>query len=224
MPERTVESLTLQERAKSLVTLLHHPIIEHSLTHLRDKTTDTKTFREHTGIITRFLGFKLTEDLSLCEQETTTPLETTKTYLLSSENIILIPILRAGLAMQKEMLEIFPQAKVGFDGLKRDEKTAIAQRYYANFPPLDKNAVVIILDPMLATGGSALATIKSLKEKEGKDIRLACIIAAPEGIFLLNQHHPEVKIYTCAVDRELNEQKFILPGLGDFGDRYFGTT
>lgn len=221
--ETLKQKLIDQERAETLVTLVNHPLIEHSLAYLRDKNTLLKDFREHAGIITRFLAFRVTEDLELNAREIETPLETTTTYVLA-DDIVLIPVLRAGLSMMAEMVEILPTAKIGFVGLKRDEETAVPFEYYRNLPPIDQETEVIILDPMLATGGSANETIKLLKEKGAKKIRLACVVAAPEGIFLLQKEHPDIRIYTCAVDRELDKRFYICPGLGDWGDRVHGTT
>lgn len=225
MPEKPTPNdiLIRREQAIKLVTLVGHPLVEHSLAFLRDKNTALKDFREHARRITRFLAFKLTEDLKLGKKEIETPIEITEAFVLS-QNIVLIPVLRAGLSMVDEMIEILPDATIGYDGLKRDEQTAVAQRYYEKLPPIDEKTAVIILDPMLATGGSACETINLVKKRGAKEIRLACIVAAPEGILLLNQKHPDVRIFTCAVDRELNDAKYILPGLGDFGDRYHGTT
>jgi uracil phosphoribosyltransferase len=152
-----------------------------------------------------------------------TPLEETDGAVIG-RSVIFVPVLRAGLAMLDAMSDFVPGSKVGFVGLERDEETAIAHSYYQKLPSQLAEAETIILDPMLATGGSALATIDLLKRNQATSIRLACVVAAPEGIELLDQRHPDVPIYTAVVDRALNERKFILPGLGDFGDRYFGTT
>jgi uracil phosphoribosyltransferase len=152
-----------------------------------------------------------------------TPLEHTPGRILA-RNVIFVPVLRAGLAMLDAMSDFVPGSKVGFVGLERDEQTAIAHSYYQKLPAQLADAEAIILDPMLATGGSALATVELLKKNKATSIRLACVVAAPEGISAVRTRHPDVRIYTTVVDRQLNDRKFILPGLGDFGDRYFGTT
>lgn len=216
------DPLIRQEEAKVLVTLVGHPIVEHALSILRDKNTDTETFRRYAGLITRFLAFAATKDLKLRARETETPLETTTTFVLA-DDIVLVPVLRAGLSMMPEMIEILPQAKIGFIGLERDEETAIPKSYYVKLPPLNKETEVIILDPMLATGGSANEAINLLEARGAKKIRVANAIAAPEGILLLRRDHPDVPIFTCAVDRQLNEKFYILPGVGDWGDRVHGT-
>jgi len=205
------------------VTVVNHPLVENSLLALRDVGTGTDTFRRHARLLTLILAFHVLEDLPTKEIEVQTPLERMVGHAIS-RNVIFVPVLRAGLAMLDAMSDFVPGSKVGFVGLERDENTAIARSYYQKLPDQLAGAETIILDPMLATGGSASATAELLKRNRAESIRLACVVAAPEGIALLQEHHPDVHIYAATVDRELNERKFIVPGLGDFGDRYFGTT
>lgn len=203
------------------VVKVQHPLMEDVLTVLRNSTTTHEQFRRLTKKLTRLLVFEASRDLPLRDVEVKTPLETTSGGRLDA-NIVLVPVLRAGMGMLEAMLETFPGASVGYVGLERDEETAVARRYYLKLPNLP-DRFVFLLDPMLATGGSALAAIETLREQGARSIRLLCVIAAPEGIALLTKHRPDVDIYTAAIDRQLDERKFILPGLGDFGDRLFGT-
>lgn len=205
------------------VTVVQHPLVENALVVLRDVNTGTDAFRRHARSLTLILAFHVLEDLPTRDVEIQTPLEETHGRLIA-RNVIFVPVLRAGLAMLDAMSDFVPGSKVGFVGLERDEQTAIAHSYYQKLPGQLADAETIILDPMLATGGSAVATIELLKNNRASSIRLACIVAAPEGVALLRERHPDVSIYTAALDRGLNDRKFILPGLGDFGDRYFGTT
>ena len=205
------------------VTVVEHPLVENSLVALRDVTTGTDIFRRHARLLTLILAFHVLEDLPTRDVSVTTPLEDMHGRVID-RNVIFVPVLRAGLAMLDAMSDFVPGSKVGFVGLERDETTAIAHSYYQKLPAQLADAEAIILDPMLATGGSALATVELLKQNRAGSIRLACVLAAPEGIALLNDRHPDVRIFTAVVDRGLNERKYILPGLGDFGDRYFGTT
>jgi uracil phosphoribosyltransferase len=205
------------------VTVVDHPLVETSLVALRDIGTNTDTFRRHARLLTLILAFHVLEDLPTREVQVHSPLEETVGKVVD-RSVIFVPVLRAGLAMLDAMSDFVPGSKVGFVGLERDERTAIAHSYYQKLPAQLAEAESIILDPMLATGGSALATIELLKQNRARSVRLACVVAAPEGIALLRERHPDVRITTAVVDRKLNEQKFIVPGLGDFGDRYFGTT
>jgi uracil phosphoribosyltransferase len=205
------------------VMVVEHPLVENSLVALRDIATGTDSFRRHARLLTLILAFHVLEELPTRAIKVMTPLEETDGAVIG-RSVIFVPVLRAGLAMLDAMSDFVPGSKVGFVGLERDEETAIAHSYYQKLPSQLAEAETIILDPMLATGGSALATIDLLKRNQATSIRLACVVAAPEGIDLLDQRHPDVPIYTAVVDRALNERKFILPGLGDFGDRYFGTT
>jgi uracil phosphoribosyltransferase len=205
------------------VNVVQHPLVETSIVALRDVNTNTDIFRRHARLLTLILAFHVLENLPTREVEVQSPLEKTKGRVVD-RSVIFVPVLRAGLAMLDAMSDFVPGSKVGFVGLERDERTAIAHSYYQKLPAQLADAETIILDPMLATGGSAMATVELLKENRAKSIRLACVVAAPEGIQQMQEHHPDVCIFTAVVDRELNERKFILPGLGDFGDRYFGTT
>jgi len=197
--------------------------VDNSLVALRDVNTGTDIFRRHARLLTLILAFHVLEDLPTRAVNVRTPLEEMRGHVID-RNVIFVPVLRAGLAMLDAMSDFVPGSKVGFVGLERDETTAIAHSYYQKLPDQLAEAEAIILDPMLATGGSALATVELLKKNRASSIRLACVLAAPEGIALLNERHPDVRIFTAVVDRGLNDRKFILPGLGDFGDRYFGTT
>jgi uracil phosphoribosyltransferase len=208
---------------ESDVVVVDHPLVENSLVALRDAQTGTDTFRRHARLLTLILAFHVLSDLPTRPVRVGTPLEETDGKVID-RSVIFVPVLRAGLAMLDAMSDFVPGSKVGFVGLERDEQTAIAHSYYQKLPAQLADAETIILDPMLATGGSAQATVELLKHNRAGSIRLACVVAAPEGIALLRERHPDVRIYTAVIDRALNERKFILPGLGDFGDRYFGTT
>lgn len=214
----------LREHAKTVlgVTVVQHPLVETSLVALRDVETGTDLFRRHAHLLTSVLAFHVLHDLPTRQVEVETPLEKTRGDVID-RGVVFVPVLRAGLAMLDAMSDFVPGSKVGFVGLERDEQTAIARSYYQKLPAQLRGAETIILDPMLATGGSSLATIDLLKKHEATSIRLACVVAAPEGIELLHERHPDVQIFTAVVDRQLNDKKYILPGLGDFGDRYFGT-
>jgi uracil phosphoribosyltransferase len=205
------------------VTVVQHPLVENSLVALRDVSTGTDDFRRHARLLTLILAFHVLQDLPTREVRVETPLEPTRGDVID-RSVIFVPVLRAGLAMLDAMSDFVPGSKVGFVGLERDEQTAIAHSYYQKLPAQLAGAETIILDPMLATGGSAVATVELLKKNRASSIRLACVVAAPEGIALLQGQHPDVRIFTAVIDRSLNDRKFILPGLGDFGDRYFGTT
>ena len=204
------------------VQIIEHPLADNSLVKLRDRDTDTDAFRRHARLLTLVLALEVLRDLPFERITVLSPLEAVEGRVLS-KSVIFVPVLRAGLAMLDAMSDFVPGSKVGFVGLERDEQTAIAHSYYEKLPEQLAGAETVILDPMLATGGSALAAIESLLRHNATSIRLACIVAAPEGIEAVHQRHPGVPIFTGAVDRGLNERKFILPGLGDFGDRYFGT-
>jgi uracil phosphoribosyltransferase len=208
---------------ESMVVVVDHPLVDTSLVTLRDVRSGTADFRRHARLLTQILAFHVLADLPTTEVDVETPLETTRGRVLG-RSVIFVPVLRAGLAMLDAMSDFVPGSKVGFVGLERDEQTAIARSYYEKLPAQLAEAEAIILDPMLATGGSAIATADLLKRNRAQSIRLACIVAAPEGIAAVAERHPDVRIFTATVDRCLNEKKYIVPGLGDFGDRYFGTT
>lgn len=202
--------------------LIDHPLIKRDVTILRDVETNPEKFRAAVQRISNIMAVKISKDFSLSEKEISTPLENTMGYFLAHE-VVLVPVLRAGLGMVNGFLEIIPEAKVGHIGLQRDEETLEPVEYYYKTPKNIENAIVVIVDPMLATGGSASEAINYLKRRGAVNINFACLVAAPEGISKLEQNHPEVKIYAAALDRELNEKGYILPGLGDAGDRTFGT-
>ena len=203
------------------ITVIEHPLVTHVLTHLRDKTTKPALFRTLCDQITLLLALEATRDLATEEKMIDTPLEPMIGRVLAKP-LAVVPILRAGLGMVKPLLDFFPDVSVGYVGLERDHVTAIAHSYYCKLPLLDGRRVLVV-DPMLATGGSAVQALDVVKTAGAKDLVLVCIVAAPEGVALVAQWHPEVPIFTAALDRELNAEKYILPGLGDFGDRLYGT-
>lgn len=206
---------------KNLI-IIDHPLVKRDLTVLRDKRTPSNTFR---GVLRRtasLMAYEVTRDLVVQRVGVTTPLEKT-TGCVVKESIILVPILRAGLGLVGGFVEVLPGARVGHIGIYRDEETLRPVDYYLKLPKKLNQALVLLLDPMLATGGSAVAAATFLKEKGARKIRFVSLVAAPEGVGTLMKAHPDVKIYTCALDRELNDKGYILPGLGDAGDRMFGT-
>lgn len=213
----------IQQERGYTVTLyrVEHPLVEDVLAVLRDESTDAATFRRLARQMTMLIAVVASRNLPTRQEEVATPLEKTKVRRLDG-HVVLVPVLRAGMGMLDVMLELLPNASVGHVGLERDERTAVAREYYRKLPNLE-GASVFVLDPMLATGGSATAAIELLGEEGARDIRLLCIVAAPEGIALMEKECPGVDIYAAAVDRELDSRKFILPGLGDFGDRLYGT-
>lgn len=204
------------------VHLIEHALIKHSLTRLRDKNTGIIDFRRHAAIVSQIMIMEATRDLPVNEKPIETPLAATTGYSIQ-ESLVFVPVLRAGISMLFPVRDFLSWAPVGFIGLERDELTAVAREYYQKFPQNLQDKRVIILDPMLATGGSSVDTIQAVENKSAKSICLVCIVAAPEGIKMLNDKYPDVHIYTAAIDSHLNDKKYILPGLGDFGDRYFGT-
>lgn len=205
------------------VHILDHPLIRHKLAIIRNKDTDTKTFREVVGEIATLMAYESFKDVPTQEIEVETPLEKTKQVVVKENSIAIVPILRAGLGMVDGILTLFPAAKVGHIGLYRDEETLEPQEYYCKLPKGIEDKVVMVVDPMLATGGSAKDAIKMLKKHGCKHIKLMSIIAAPEGVEKVAEAHPDVEIYVSTLDRCLNENGYILPGLGDAGDRIFGT-
>ncbi len=203
--------------------VLNHPLVTHKLSILRNEKTGTKEFREIISEISVLLCYEATKDAKLEECEIKTPLEKYKTYKLNEDNYAFVPILRAGMSMVDGILSVIPNAKIGHIGLYRNEKTFEPVEYYYKMPKGIENREVFVLDPMLATGGSAIATIDRLKKDGVKKIRFLCIIASPEGIENLKQSHMDVQIYCACKDRCLNNKGYILPGLGDAGDRVYGT-
>ena len=207
----------------SKVMVFDHPLIQHKVGMLRRKETNSKDFRDFVKEVGMLMGFEVTRDLPLEDVEIETPICKTVCKQLTGEDIAIVPILRAGLGFVDGMLALYPNAKVGHIGLYREPETHEPVKYYCKLPEdIDKRRVVVV-DPMLATGGSAVAAINFIKERGGKDIVFMCLIAAPEGIEALQEAHPDVDIYIAAKDEKLNENAYIVPGLGDAGDRLFGT-
>lgn len=203
--------------------VLKHPLIEHKLTILRDKNTGTKEFREIAGEIAMLLCYEAMKDAKLEPTEIETPIRKTISGKLNEDNYVFVPILRAGISMTDGVIKVIPNAKIGHIGLYRNEKTLQPIKYYYKVPKDIKTRTVILLDPMLATGGSAVDAISMIKEEGVKNIKFLSIIAAPEGIDKVKTKYPEVQIYTAMIDEHLNEKGYIVPGLGDAGDRIFGT-
>ncbi len=207
----------------SKVTVFDHPLIQHKTTILRQTTTTNKEFRELVEEITMLMCYEALRDLPLEEVEIETPLTRTKQKMLKGKKMAIVPILRAGLGMVEGMLTLIPSAKVGHIGMYRDEETMIPHEYYCKLPKDISERLIVVVDPMLATGGSAIDAIGQIKSYGGKQIKFLCLIAAPEGIEALSKAHPDVEIYCANVDECLNDRCYILPGLGDAGDRIFGT-
>ncbi|MDR1134631.1 MAG: uracil phosphoribosyltransferase [Clostridiales Family XIII bacterium] len=207
----------------SKVYIFEHPLIQHKTALIRDKSTTVKDFRELVKEISMLMGYEFTRDLPLEEVEIETPLARTKVKMLTKMDIAIVPILRAGLGMVDGILALVPNAKVGHIGLYRDPDTLKPVEYYCKLPSDIDKRHVFLLDPMLATGGSAVAAIDFIKERGGVNISFVCIIAAPEGIEKLNAAHPDVDVFIAARDSHLNDHKYIVPGLGDAGDRLYGT-
>lgn len=206
----------------SKVHIMDHPLIVHKITRLRDENTPVKEFRELVNEIALLMGYEATRDLELKDKEVVTPITKTVGKEISKE-IAVVPILRAGLGMVDAIMSLIPSAKIGHIGLYRDHETAQPVEYYCKLPTDVDKRIVIVVDPMLATGGSSAAAIDFIKKRGATDIRLMCVIAAPEGIECMKKAHPDVDIYCGALDEKLNEDKYIVPGLGDAGDRLFGT-
>lgn len=204
------------------IHVVNHPLIKEKMTHLRDKKTAPRNFRRLLDEIAQLLLFEVTRDLPIREVPVTTPIAETTGYALDISGITVVPILRAGLGFLDAVLDLIPEARVGHIGLTRDEETLEPIKYYCKIPK-DKDAEIILIDPMLATGGSAAVALTMLKEEGYKHFRFMCLVAAPEGVELVNREHPDVPIYTAALDDHLNEHGYIVPGLGDAGDRVFGT-
>ena len=204
------------------IHVVNHPLIKEKMTHLRDKKTAPRNFRRLLDEIAQLLLFEVTRDLPIREVPVTTPIAETTGYALDISGITVVPILRAGLGFLDAVLDLIPEARVGHIGLTRDEETLEPIKYYCKIPK-DKDAEIILIDPMLATGGSAAAALTMLKEEGYKHFRFMCLVAAPEGVELVNREHPDVPLYTAALDAHLHEHGYIVPGLGDAGDRVFGT-
>ncbi|MDD2573836.1 MAG: uracil phosphoribosyltransferase [Bacillota bacterium] len=208
---------------KQNVHVMEHPLIQHKLAMIRDVNTGPKEFRELVEELSMLMAYEVTRNIPVEEVEVQTPLCKTKCKSISGKKLGIVPILRAGLGMVNGMLKLIPTAKVGHIGLYRDPETLKPVEYYCKLPPDIEERELILLDPMLATGGSACAGIQFLKEKGANNIKLMCLIAAPEGINVVCAAHPDVEIYTASVDECLNDHAYIVPGLGDAGDRLFGT-
>jgi len=208
----------------SQVHIINHPLVVDSLAHLRNKDTQIEEYRYHSNKICRFLFGEALRGLNLETEMISTPLTETEVQKFQRD-VVVLPVLRAGLAMMLGALELLPKVKVGFIGLERDEKTAVAHEYYWKVPKITPQTLVIITDPMLATGGSTLHLLRKVKSVQPEaEVRVVCVLAAPEGIKAVHKEFPNLEIYTSAVDDHLDERKYIVPGLGDYGDRYFGTT
>lgn len=205
------------------VFIMDHPLIKHKISMLRDVNTGTNEFRKLVEEIGILMGYEALRDLPTEDVEVTTPLETCKTPMISGRKLAVIPVLRAGLGLVNSILTLVPSAKVGHIGLYRDPETHEPHEYYCKLPDPINERIAIIVDPMLATGGSAVQAVDFVKAKGGKTIKFMCLIAAPEGLKKLHEAHPDVQIYVGNLDRELNDNAYICPGLGDAGDRIFGT-
>lgn len=205
------------------VYVFDHPLIQHKLTFIRDKNTGTKEFRELVDEVAALMAYEITRDMPLREVEVETPVAKAKCKVLAGKKLGLVPILRAGLGMVDGILKLIPTAKVGHIGLYRDPETLKPVQYYSKMPSDIGERELIVIDPMLATGGSASEAIRAIKEMGAKNIKLMCLIAAPEGIKRVQDDHDDVDIYVAAIDDHLNEKSYIVPGLGDAGDRLFGT-
>ncbi len=202
--------------------LVGHPLVHDALATLRDASTPPELFRRVAVRISLLLAAEATRDMPATSGTVTTPLGPAPTRRVTGD-VVVVPVLRAGLGMLDAVLELVPSARVGHIGLQRDELTAVASQYYAKLPGDLSSSFVLMIDPMLATGGSAVSALNLLRKAGASRVRLICIVAAPEGVALVERHHPDVEIFTPAVDQGLNAHKFIVPGLGDFGDRLYGT-
>ena len=211
------------EFAEKRFQIIDHPLVQHKLHILRDKNTSTKDFRELVTELAVFEGYEAMRDLPLEDVEVETPLEKTTCKRIAGKKIAIIPILRAGLGMVDGILTLVPSARVGHVGMYRDPQTHEPHQYYCKFPPAIEDRTCLVVDPMLATGGSLTAAIKFLRDAGVKDIRCLTLVSAPEGVKAVLDFDPDVRLYTCALDRQLNENAYILPGLGDAGDRIYGT-
>ncbi|HIU02350.1 MAG TPA: uracil phosphoribosyltransferase [Candidatus Onthocola gallistercoris] len=205
------------------VYFMDHPLIQHKISKLREAGTGTNEFRKLVEEITVLMGYEALRDLPMEEVEVKTPLETCRTPFIAGKKLAVVPILRAGLGMVGGMLTLVPSARVGHIGLYRDPQTHLPHEYYCKLPEAIGERLIVVTDPMLATGGSAVAAVDFIKQRGGKQIKFMCIIAAPEGLEALRAAHPDVQIYCGHLDRCLNENAYICPGLGDAGDRIFGT-
>ena len=207
----------------SNVHVINHPLVQHKLTLMRRKDASTNSFRRLLNELSSLMAYEVTRDVPMQDIEIETPLETMTSKVIDGKKLVLVSILRAGNGILEGMLSVVPGARVGHIGLYRDPKTLTAVEYYFKMPSEMQDRDIIVVDPMLATGNSAVAAVERLKEMRPKSIKVVCLLAAPEGVATLQAAHPDVPIYTAAIDRELNDHGYILPGLGDAGDRIFGT-
>jgi len=205
------------------VYVLEHPLIQHKLSFIRAKDTGTKEFRAFVQEVAMLMAYEITRDLPLAETSVETPVAIAKTYEIAGRTLAIVPVLRAGLGMLDGILSLIPAAKVGHVGLYRDPQTLQPVEYYCKLPQHMEEREVIVVDPMLATGGSAVAAIAAVKQRGATNIKLMCLVGVPEGVSNVQQHHPDVDIYLAAIDEGLNDHGYIVPGLGDAGDRLFGT-
>lgn len=205
------------------VIIIDHPLVQHKLSVLRDKNTTTQDFRNLIREIAILMGYEILRDLPLEEVEIETPLEKMKTRMLAGKKLCVVPILRAGNGFLDGLLQLMPAARVGHIGLYRDPDTLVPVEYYLKLPDDLANRRVIVVDPMLATGHSAIAAVERIKDADATDVKVMCLVASPEGLAAFHEEHPDVPVYVAAVDRELNEHGYILPGIGDAGDRIYGT-
>ncbi|HEY0824917.1 MAG TPA: uracil phosphoribosyltransferase [Ramlibacter sp.] len=208
---------------KKNVHVIDHPLVQHKLSLMRNKEASTNSFRRLLNELAMLMTYEVTRDVATQEVEVETPLEKTKTRVIDGKKLVFVSILRAGTGILDGMLNVVPGARVGHIGLYRDPKTLMAVEYYFKMPQNMEERDVIVVDPMLATGNSAIAAVERLKELNPKSIKFVCLLTCPEGVAAMQKAHPDVPIYTAAIDRELNEHGYILPGLGDAGDRMFGT-
>lgn len=212
-----------EEKAMDMLRVIDHPLVQHKLTIMRDVNTGAKDFRQLLDEISMLVGYEVTRDLPLCDVEIETPIQKMIGKAIAGKKLAIVPILRAGLGMVDGLLRLVPAAKVGHIGLYRDPETHEPVEYYCKLPEDIEKRLVIVTDPMLATGGSAADAVRMLKEKGCNDIRLMCLVAAPEGVKAFHEAHPDVPVFTAALDECLNDHAYIVPGLGDAGDRLFGT-
>lgn len=203
--------------------VVDHPLVRHKLTLIRDKKTGHQLFRELVNEVSSLIAFEVTRDLPLRMVNIETPLTKTKGAKIKGENIVLVPVLRAGLGMMEGIVRLIPNARIGYVGIERDETTHRPVHYYFKIPRKPEKSLFIIIDPMLATGGTAVATADRLIKLGAKKIKFLCLIAAPEGVAAFCEAHPDIHVYAAALDKRLNQKKYIVPGLGDAGDRLFGT-
>jgi uracil phosphoribosyltransferase len=206
------------------LVVVSHPLIQHKITRLRDRTTGTRDFKALVSELSMLMAYEATKDLPLEEVAVETPLERTSGRHLAGKKLALVPILRAGLGMVEGITQLVPHARVGHIGLYRDHQTLAPVDYYFRIPGSEEDRLFLVLDPMLATGGSATRAVSALKQAGAAKIRFLCLVAAPEGVRRMLETHPDIPVYAAALDRELNQRGYILPGLGDAGDRLFGTT